>query len=252
MRFAPLIICLAAISLAAPTNFLDDAYDWTDDLADFYGKVSEYINTAKHNNKSPRACETSKIALPSYASGMTGPSGLKPKYVALGRGTQNYTCADSTSKSTPAATGAVARLYNATCIAANFPDLLENLPNLAYKISLPTDEYASFPPANLKLLGHHFFFDATTPEFNLNTTPNQQDGIVMTKKGGAIDAPPGAVPGKYGAVPWLYLTTSDGTVGNYKSVYRVNTAAGSPPKTCKGMPAAFEMPYAANYYFFGE
>lgn len=88
MRFAPLIICLAAISLAAPTNFLDDAYDWTDDLADFYGKVSEYINTAKHNIKSPRACETSKIALPSYASGMTGPSGLKPKYVALGRGTQ--------------------------------------------------------------------------------------------------------------------------------------------------------------------
>ncbi|KAJ5385498.1 hypothetical protein N7517_003409 [Penicillium concentricum] len=251
MRFAPLIICLAAISLAAPTNFLDGAYDWNDELAEFYGKVSQYINTAKHNIRAS-SCDASKIAMPSYASGMTSPSGLKPRYVALGRGTQNYTCADSTSKSAPVAVGAVARLYNATCIAANYPDLLAKLPNLAYRISLSTNEYASFPPANIDMMGHHFFFDATTPEFNLNTTPKKQDGIVMTKKGGAIDAPSGSVSGKYGAVPWLYLTTTDGTVGNYKSVYRVNTASGSPPKTCKGMQPTFEVQYAANYYFFGE
>ncbi|KAJ5515051.1 hypothetical protein N7463_004603 [Penicillium fimorum] len=251
MRFAPLIICLAAISLAAPTNFLDDAYDWNDELAEFYGKVSQYINTEKHNVRAS-SCDASKIAMPSYASGMTSPSGLKPRYVALGRGTQNYTCADSTSNSAPVAVGAVARLYNATCIAANYPDLLAKLPNLAYRISLATNEYASFPPANIDMMGHHFFFDATTPEFNLNTTPKRQDGIVMTKKGGAIDAPSGSVPGKYGAVPWLYLTTADGTVGNYKSVYRVNTASGSPPKTCKDMAPTFEVQYAANYYFFGE
>lgn len=102
------------------------------------------------------------------------------------------------------------------------------------------------------MMGHHFFFDATTPEFNFNTSPEKQDGIVMTKKQGAIDAPSNALSGKYGAVPWLYLTTTDGTVGNYKSVYRVHTAAGSPPKTCKGMPPEFQMQYAANYYFFGE
>ncbi|CAG8166919.1 unnamed protein product [Penicillium nalgiovense] len=251
MRFVPLIICLAAISLAAPTQFLNDAYDWTDELAEFYGKVSQYINTARHTIRVPGACEASKIALPSHASGMTGPSGLKPRYVALGRGTQNYTCTDSTSTSTPVAVGAVARLYNATCIAANYPDLLAKLPDLAYRIPLPTNEYASFPPANLVLMGHHFFTDAI-PEFNLNTTPKKHNGIVMTKKGGAIDAPPGAVSGQYGAVPWLYLTSTDGTVGNYKSVYRVNTAAGSPPKTCEGMPPAFQIQYAANYYFFGE
>ncbi|KAG0158610.1 hypothetical protein PDIDSM_6125 [Penicillium digitatum] len=236
MHFAPIIICFAAISLAAPTNFLDDVYDWTEELSEFYGKVRQYIKNAKYNIRAPGACEVSKIALPSYALGLTSPSGLKPKYVALGRGTQNYTCADSTAKSTPTAIGAIARLYNATCIAANLPDLLANLPDLSYKTSLPTNEYASFLPANLELLGHHFFYDATTPEFNLNTTPKKQDGIVMTKKGGAIDAP----------------SATDGTVGNYKSVYRVDTAAGLPPKTCKGMPAAFEMQYAANYFFFGS
>ncbi|CAI7608523.1 unnamed protein product [Penicillium glandicola] len=250
MRFAPLIICLAATSLAAPTNFLDDAYNWTDELAEFYSKVSQYINTAKSNVKASATCDTSKIALPSYASGLTSPTGLTATYVALGRGTQNYTCADSTSSSTPTAIGAVARLYNATCIAANYPDLLATLPNLAYKISLPTNGYASFPPANLDLLGHHFFYDATTPEFNLNTTPESQDGIVMTKKAGSLDAPSSAVSGEYGAVAWLYLTSTNGTVGNYKSVYRVNTASGSPPTTCKGMPDAFEIQYSANYYFF--
>ncbi|KAJ5131198.1 Protein of unknown function DUF3455 [Penicillium bovifimosum] len=252
MRFAPLLTCLATASLAAPTNFLNDAYKWTNDMAEFYGKVSQYINTAKKDIRVPTACDVSKIALPAYASGMTSPSGLKPRYVALGRGTQNYTCADSTSKSTPAAVGAVARLYDASCIAANYPDLLERLPKLAYPIALPTNENAAFPPANIELLGHHFFYDATTPEFNLNLSPHKQDGIVMTKKVSAIDAPSGSLSGQYGAVPWLYLTASEGTVGNYKSVYRVDTAAGSPPKTCKGMPAAFQMQYAANYYFFGE
>jgi hypothetical protein len=88
MRFAPLIICLAAISLAAPTHFLDGAYDWTDELAEFYGKVSQYINSAKHNTRGPHVCDTSKIAMPFHASGMASPSGLKPRYVALGRGTQ--------------------------------------------------------------------------------------------------------------------------------------------------------------------
>jgi hypothetical protein len=101
-------------------------------------------------------------------------------------------------------------------------------------------------------MGHHFFYDATTPEFNLNTTPDKQHGIVMTKKGGSIDAPSDAVSGKYGAVAWLYLSAVDGTVGNYKSVYRVDTASGSPPKTCKGLSSSFQIQYAANYYFFGQ
>jgi hypothetical protein len=86
MRLA-LILCLAAVSLAAPTFFLDNAYDWSDELAEFYGKVSQYINAAKHF-KASSYCDPSKISLPSYASGLTSPTDLKPVYVALGRGTQ--------------------------------------------------------------------------------------------------------------------------------------------------------------------
>lgn len=145
----------------------------------------------------------------------------------------------------------MANLYNATCIAANFPDLVDLLPSIAYKMQLPTDEYAPLPPANLNLLGHHFFA-GPTPVFNLDTVPSRQYGVAMTKKEADMDAPSNALKGGNGAVGWLYLTTVNGTVGRYKSVYRVDTAAGKPPKTCKDMPEAFTVQYAANYYFYGN
>jgi hypothetical protein len=150
------------------------------------------------------------------------------------------------------AIGAVANLYNATCIATNYPDLMAMLPSIAYKIAIPATEYAAMPPANIELMGHHFFYDSTTPEFNLDTTTPKQYGIAMTKKKEQIDAPSSAAQGENGAVSWLYLTTTTGTVGKYKKVYRVNTASGSPPDTCQGMASSFEVQYAANYYFFGN
>ncbi|KAF3397936.1 hypothetical protein F1880_006263 [Penicillium rolfsii] len=239
------------LSLAAPANFFDSAYDFSDELSDFYSKVSQYISRVRKSSSPSATCDTSKIKLPTFASGLPAPNDTSPMYVALGRGTQNYTCADSTSASTPKAIGAVANLYNATCLAANYPDLMELLPNIAYKISLPTNEYATFPPANLELMGHHFFA-GTVPEFNLDLTATKQFGIAVTKKIGSIDAPKTAVKGEHGAVAWLYLSTIDGTVGDYKGVYRVDTASGSPPDTCEGMPSSFEIQYSANYYIFGS
>lgn len=129
---------------------------------------------------------------------------------------------------------------------------MEMLPNMAYTISLPNNQYAAFPPANIQLMGHHFFYDLTTPEFKFDATRFRQYGIAMTKKRGSLGAPLVAASGEYGAVDWLYLTTTTGTVGRYKSVYRVNTASGSAPDTCEGMPPTFEIQYAANYYFFGS
>ncbi|CAL5866756.1 uncharacterized protein PFLUO_LOCUS966 [Penicillium psychrofluorescens] len=252
MRLPSLLVCFAAVSLAQPTRFFDDIYNYSENLAEFYSKVSEHINNAKYQSKPSMGCNPSSITLPSYASGLPGPTGVSPMYVALGRGTQNYTCADSTENTIPVSIGALANLYNATCIAANFPDLMEMLPNIAYNIPLPDFEYTALPPANIDLMGHHFFYDSTTPEFNLDTTTSKQYGVAMTKKQDSIDAPSDAFKGEYGAVVWLYLSTTTGTVGNYKSVYRVNTAGGNPPATCKGMPSAFTMQYSANYYFFGS
>ncbi|KAL2823389.1 hypothetical protein BDW59DRAFT_148814 [Aspergillus cavernicola] len=240
--------CLAVCSAAAP--IFDNVYDFSDDMAEFLGRASKHIRSTGDLPDSSLSCDPSSISLPSFASGLPAPSGQKPLYVALGRGTQNYTCATSTSESEPVAIGAVARLYNATCFAANFPDMIELLPAIAYRVSLPTREYDTLPPANLGLIGHHFF-EGKTPVFNLDTTPTRQLGIAKVKKDADLDAPSSAIQGSNGAVGWLYLSATNGTIGTFKSVYRVDTAGGSPPKTCDGMPESFNVQYAANYYIYG-
>lgn len=171
--------------------------------------------------------------------------------VKISQQSQNYSCATSTSDSTPEAIGAVANLYNVTCIAANDPDMVAKLPNMAYKMPSINNYSSILRAANVDLLGHHFF-QGSTPVFNLDTTPAQQYGIAFTKVQKKVDAPPDSVQGDNGAVEWLYLSTISGTVGDYKSVYRVNTAGGAAPKTCENMPSVITVQYAANYYFYGE
>jgi hypothetical protein len=68
------------------------------------------------------------------------------------------------------------------------------------------------------------------------------------------DAPADAVEdldgNGYGAVPWLYLETTNATVGSIRGIYRLNTAGGNLPTTCSGMPDTFDMDYAAEYWVY--
>ena len=79
-------------------------------------------------------------------------------------------------------------------------------------------------------------------------------GFAPCAKNNTVPAPAGAPVGQgdqgHGAVAWLKLITRSGATGNLEEVYRVNTAGGSPPATCAGMPAAFEVQYAAEYVHF--
>lgn len=98
--------------------------------------------------------------------------------------------------------------------------------------------------------GVHYFSNATTPTFDMGAL-----GFSHFKKVGAVNATKGSNPGlageAYGAVPWLKLEhTTQGAVGNLMEVYRLNTAGGSPPPSCAGMPAAFEIQYAAEYWMW--
>lgn len=118
----------------------------------------------------------------------------------------------------------------------------------------PSDNTTPLAPANLDLLGHHFFTNPTLPTFNLNTTPDKQDGILFTTKKNATKAPEGSIIGQfnagYGACPWLYLTTITGTTDGYTEAYRVKTAGGNAPASCAGQPASFQVQYSAQYFFF--
>jgi hypothetical protein len=170
-----------------------------------------------------------------------------PKRVVLGRGTQNYTCATSTAAAVPAAYGAYAELYDASCLAQNYPSVLRALP--AMLLDMETKKVHALLGLcsvldNRVEVGLHFFRDATTPVFEFRKSRSKD--IFIGKKAEGVPAPSDAEPGSYGAVDWLKLVAIEGSRG-FSQVYRVNTAGGKAPKTCEGMPARFEVPYATEY-----
>ena len=174
--------------------------------------------------------------------------------VVIGRGTQNYTCDLANATATPVPVGAVATLFNVSCIAADMPALLEKLPAIALDLPIPTSNNM-LSPINQDMSGHHYFLDSTTPFFNLDTSLHQY-GMGAVAKANASDAPSTAYVGTYGkgdgAVQWLTLVanSSNPATGAWKQIYRLNTAGGVPPKMCTGLPPAFEVPYAAEYWLF--
>ncbi len=196
--------------------------------------------------------------------------------MAIGRGTQNYTCDVANATAVPVQAGAVATLFNASCMASAYPDVLHMLPRLALQFDLDLaaatttttttttssdgrrrrrspegqgldGQQLRLGPTNLAVSGHHFFTNVTTPFFALDG----ELGRAPCSKADSQAAPADAPRGRQGeaAVPWLQLRTRDGATGNLVEVYRVETAGGSAPKTCAGSPASFEVQYAAEYVF---
>lgn len=173
--------------------------------------------------------------------------GLTLKHVAIGRGTQNYTCDTTNATAAPVSVGALATLFNATCVAASYPDLLEILPKVALQFDIVQDVDAKMGPSNLAISGHHFFTNVTTAFFNLDT-PSMQLGEAPCTKNNTATPPADAPVGLTGepAVPWLKLLAQTSATGDLQEIYRLNTAGGSAPATCAGQPATFEVQYAAQ------
>ncbi|KAL8825936.1 MAG: hypothetical protein Q9170_007603, partial [Blastenia crenularia] len=175
-------------------------------------------------------------------------TGLSLKAITLGRGTQNYTCA-ANSTGPPVATGAKADLLDATPLLPLFPSsesqaILNLLPEYLVSFDFATIENSTIP-----ILGRHIFDAAGVPTFDLGSV-----GLLKAKKIANIAAPATACKGTNGkgngAVDWLALTEAPGSV-TLKEVYRVETAGGKAPKTCRGGAAHhIEIQYAAQYWFF--
>jgi hypothetical protein len=103
-------------------------------------------------------------------------------------------------------------------------------------------------PSNLALSGVHFFTDATTALFKLDSSPRWHLGEIPCGKNASAAAPADAPTGLKGegAVAWLKLNAKAGATGGLQEVYRVETVGGSPPKTCEGMGEGFEVQYATQ------
>ncbi|KAK8058696.1 hypothetical protein PG994_009144 [Apiospora phragmitis] len=203
-------------------------------MSSWFNALAKVVQDSRTSPQAP-VCDLSQVKLPESA--LPPPSaGLYLKHVAVGRGTQNYTCDTSNPSSAPVLFGALATLFNASCIAASYPDVLQ----------------LKMGPIDYVLSGHHFFTDVTTPYFNLDTTPGSQFGTIPCAKLNQTAAPADAPKGQKGegAVAWLKLRSKDGATGDLQEVYRVGTAGGSSPATCEGMPATFEVQYSAEYWFY--
>jgi hypothetical protein len=172
-------------------------------------------------------------------------NGLVLTHVAIGRGTQNYTCANGTAQPAPVSVGALATLFNATCLAAPYPQLLNTMPGIALQFPVP-DSSDVDSPANILLSGHHYFTDVTTPFFNLNTTLHDW-GSVACKKNNTSNAPDPSMD-----VAWLKLISKDSSGCTISEVYRLNTAGGQAPATCVGQGANIQVQYSAEYWFWAQ
>lgn len=151
----------------------------------------------------------------------------------------------------------MASLYNSICLEKDSAALSDALPNISLDLPQPaSNTQTTISGAYLGYSGTHYFYDTTTPVFDLRT-PTHDYGVGAFKKSNAAAAPAGAKIGPLnsgdGAVPWLKLKAAvvPGITNTIQEVYRVHTAGGSPPKTCQGQRAAFEVQYAAQYWFYG-
>lgn len=182
---------------------------------------------------------------------LAGPDpGLVVTRVVLGRGTQNYTCADSKDTTLPVGAGALAVLYDASCLAANFPALLHSLPDAL--VALSADSIGAVLSAESMLVaGHHYFApDFSTPVFDFRLAGQAQ--IFTGVRDQAVAAPGSAAKGglreqQFGAVDWLRLKAIAAKSVDYQLAYRVQTAGGKAPPTCKGRAGTFSIEYATEY-----
>jgi len=146
------------------------------------------------------------------------------------------------------AIGAIATLYDATCLASTFPSLLAFIPPVSLQFNPTSPLQTSLAPSNLVVSGQHYFDSTGTPIFDLDTTAKKIGTIACSKQAG-VNAPSDAVSGQggvgNGSVQWLKLVAKRST-GGLQEVYRINTAGGKPPATCVGEEANFEVEYAAE------
>ena len=170
--------------------------------------------------------------------------------ITVGRGVQNYTCGND-STAAPVSNGAIAILYEASCIGVSDPDLLASLPSKALAISPSADPEEDLDCGSqpLERAGHHFFNAAKVPTFDFTESGDPKLGLGLMSVGAKSPAPDATT-----AVAWLSLNRAGGSVGPIQAIYRLNTAGGVAPATCAGQQpgGTISVQYAAQYWVYSK
>lgn len=271
MRCSTLLVpSLASLAFAAPTyptlNLQAALPGFIEHISEYFNMLATKVQATRYLSAAPVCdlsaaklpqCERRKhfqestsADLPSAAIETLGEpkQGLSLMHIAIGRGTQNYTCDTRNATAVPVATGAIATLFNASCVGSLYPDLLDKLPIVAMDFNLTEEEVSRrLGPSNLAISGHHLFTGAGVPLFKLEPD-GSPIGDAYCAKNGSMPAPLTAQTGQHGeaAVAWLRLKVIEPSSGGLREVYRIHTVGGSAPASCNGQSEAFEVQYATQ------
>lgn len=198
-------LALPLLSLAAPTQHLTSRFRLPDTIYPRQSNGSSCLaNVQQPSNTLPSPGADTTLVL-----------------IALGRGTQNYTCTNSSSTAKPSQIGAVADLYDVSCAVASGNSITEDASNA---------------------VGTHWFVDTTTPDFQIDGLGN-----TLAKKAADMAAP------VTGNIPWLKLDAKlEGSTSPVRSIYRLHTKGGLAPSSCANAAPGevITVEYEAQYWVY--
>lgn len=145
-------------------------------------------------------------------------SGLSLKHVVLGRGTQNYTCSEESAA--PVAKGALATLFDASCLVGSYPELLHQLTPALRNVSVDTLSFLSVLTGQIVssksgglIEGKHYFDCDGVPFFDLRFGGSKD--WMTAEVVGKAPAPSKALASQSNGadhdVDWLKLVSKDGS-----------------------------------------
>jgi hypothetical protein len=188
-------------------------------LAASFSHISRELDLINLGN-----CSLANVSLPLTDTKTKLPvpsTNLTLRYIALGRGTQNYSCpalntsANFKTKNTkPIATGAAATLFDASCIASNSGALLHQLPAIMSNAPLGSIAFiAALLGQGTKstdlIIGEHYFNAGGDPVFDMSLSGSES--WIVAKKDSSVSAPvTEPADNQSGNVPWLKLGHKDG------------------------------------------
>lgn len=190
-------------------------------LAATFSRISKELDHISLGNCSLKGIElplkNTKVKLPEPSPH------LSLKYVAIGRGTQNYSCpspgasAKSRRETTPEATGAVATLFDASCLASASANLLHEIPAVlgntpSGSLAFLSEILSSATDTSDLIIGEHYFNSDGEPFFDLGLSDG--DSWMVAKKNSSVEAPKRISRSLNGRnikdVPWLKLGLKKG------------------------------------------
>jgi len=194
------------------------------------------------------------VDIPAGQTTLTPPSGVL-NWIGLGIGTQNYTCANT---STYSVNVALAEVFDISCAynSSIFPNLtskaITKWEHAPAKVTAA--KIISAFNGNPHVLGQHYY--VPNPVTGVGNSPKWDFTSSAAYKGNpnafAVGAKTGDIPSPAGKtdIDWVQLKVVAGDLAT--TIYRTDTQAGVPPSSCTfGSSPPVEVRYVAKYWFYG-